>query len=186
MLKTLLSYGLGAVGLAMLLIALTQVVAANLDYASARYTIINLLRSQPNRAELMVKTAPMTFFEPLHMVMKTLAMCRSSDPALIAKTSPPTYDGGCAGVAGKWMAIMIKAKLALLAVGGGLALGLSKDSFPILLTIVSALAGGAFLWIYVKKQDVEKSMLRARAEILPEVERAFIESRYILPPAPTA
>jgi hypothetical protein len=78
----------------------------------------------------------------------------------------------------------MKAKLGLLAVGGGLALGLSKDTFPILLTIVSALAGIAFLWIYLKKVEVEKSMLRARAEILPEVERCFIEGRYVFPPLP--
>ncbi len=184
MLKTILSYGLGAVGLIMLLLAVTQVAAANLNYASARYTLINMLRSSPNQAEMVTKSIPMTFFEPLHAVIKTLAMCRSNDPVLISKTAPPTYDGNCAGVTGKWAAIMVKAKLALMAVGGGLAIGLSKDDFPILLTIVSALAGGAFLWIYVKKTDTDKSMLRARADILPEVERAFVEGRYILPPPP--
>ncbi len=184
MLKTLLSYGLGAVGMAMLLIAAAQVAAANLNYANGRYTIINLLRTAPNNAEMMARSAPMTFFEPLGAVMKTLAMCRSNDPVLISKTSGPTYDGNCSGIAGKWTGIMVKAKLALMAVGGGLALGLSKDSFPILLTIVSAIAGLTFLWVYLKKTETEKAMLRARAEILPEIERAFIESRYVFPPLP--
>ena len=186
MLKTVLSYGLGGVGLAMMLIALTTVVAANLEYASARYNVINLLRSAPNNAERMMSTAPMTFFEPLASVMKTLAMTRTSDPKTIAATSAPTYDGVCQGVAGKWTALMVKAKLGMMAVGGGLAVGLSKDDFPILLTIVTVLAAGAFGWIFVKKTDVERSMLRARAEILPEVDRAFIEGRYVLPPMPQA
>ena len=184
--KTLLSYGLGAVGFGMMLVALTTVVAANLNYASGKYTLVNMLRSAPNRGEMVLKSAPMTFYEPLHAVMKTLAMCRTSDPGLIAKTSPPTYDGACAGIAGKWTALMVKAKLGLMAVGGGLAVGLSKDTFPILLTIVTALAGGVFLWIYLKKEESERSLMRARAEVLPEVERCFIENRYILPPAPTA
>ena len=88
MLKTIGSYALGGIGLAMMLIALTSVVAANLDYAAARYRLITLLRGNPaNQAEFLVKSAPMTFFEPLAMVMGGLAMSRSQDPALIAKLS---------------------------------------------------------------------------------------------------
>lgn len=184
MLKTLLSYGLGAVGLVMMLVALTTVVAATMDYAAGRYRVINLLRTAPNNAHHMLTSAPMTFFEPLAMVMKTLVMTRTSDAKTVQATSGPTYDGCVKGIEGKWAALMIKAKMGLGAVAGGLAVGLSKDEFPILLTIASAIAGIAFLWIYLKKVDIDRSMLRARAEILPEVEAAFIQGRYVLPPMP--
>jgi hypothetical protein len=34
------------------------------------------------------------------------------------------------------------------------------------------------------KAEIDRCMVRARAEILPEVDRAFVDGRYVFPPMP--
>ena len=48
---------------------------------------------------------------------------------------------------------------------------------------VGVLAGLAFVW--ARRAEVERSLILARAEVLPEVDRAFVDGRYI-PRAPAA
>jgi hypothetical protein len=38
--------------------------------------------------------------------------------------------------------------------------------------------------LFFYKQEVDRTMILARAEILPEVDRAFVEGRYVFPPLP--
>jgi hypothetical protein len=38
---------------------------------------------------------------------------------------------------------------------------------------------GCAIWFMVVKSDNERSLVRARAELLPELDRAFAEGRYM-------
>jgi hypothetical protein len=64
-------------------------------------------------------------------------------------------------------------------VAGGVALAIAAKTSPILHIIVAVITLGAAIWFITVKLDNERSVVRARAEILPEVDRAFAEGRYI-------
>jgi hypothetical protein len=65
-------------------------------------------------------------------------------------------------------------------------LGLSAGFPPILVIVLAVGVGIGFLWLFFYKAEVDRCMIRARAEILPEVDRAFVDGRYAFPPAPPA
>jgi len=61
---------------------------------------------------------------------------------------------------------------------------MTKGAPPILVVVLGVGVGVGYLWMYFYKGEVERSILRARAEILPEVDSAFAGGRYVFPPLP--
>jgi hypothetical protein len=132
------------------------------------------------------------------------------DPNIVTQTTRATYDGVAKGVQLGFKAHLTKAKLGMMAVVGGLALSLilaGKDpekkaddpnydptadveeveepgffSGPGPFIILFFLAGGGLAWIFVRKLELDASLVRARAELLPELEKSIIEGRYQFPP----
>ena len=178
-------YVLGVVGVVMILRAIVPVLANNLKYPSARLMMTNLLRTNPYQAEAVANAGKGTFFEAIAAAIKAGAMMQSRDPAILQKATLPTFDATAQAVNMRWKQLFGSAKLAVGAVGGGIVISSTKGSPSIVLIIVGVgvLAGLAFVWI--RRAEVERSLILARAEVLPEVDRAFVDGRYI-PRAPAA
>jgi hypothetical protein len=177
---SLASYGLVALGLGMLALAVARALASNLSYPASRLMLTNLLRTNPNQAEAACRNMKGTLFEAIGAAMKIGAMCAGAgDLKVIASATLPGYDGAVTAIKGQWSMLLARAKLAGLAVTGGLGLAVSTHTMPIWLVVVLGIVGGAAaITLLVRKAEVERSLLRARAEILPEVDRAFAEGRY--------
>lgn len=209
--KALLSYGLALVGLGTVVLSLLKALRGNLSYPSARLLITNLLRTNPNQAEATCASMPGTFYEPLGATLKACAMMGTRDHAVLVQASRPTYDAVGQAVVQGFKGHITKAKIGLMMVVGALAMSalLTKEPEKVVddpnydptadvveppepgffdgpgpLVIIALLAAGGMLWIFLRKQELERAVVRARAEILPEVERAFVEGRYRLPPPP--
>jgi len=84
----------------------------------------------------------------------------------------------------KWKQLLGRVKLGAMAAGGAVLLGISQGVPPILVIILAAAVGAGFLWLYFFKVEIDRCIILARAEILPEVDRAFVEGRYVFPPLP--
>ena len=210
--KALLSYGIALVGLAVVAIALMKAMGTNLSYPGAKLMLTNLFRSNPNKAEQVCKSLPGTFFEPLAATFTSLAQIGMRDAAIVLQTTRPTFDGVAKGVVSGFNAHMTKAKLGLMAVVGGLVLSVllatkpaepkpddpnydpTADvaeveepgffSGPGPFIILFLLAGAGAGMIYARKLELERSIVRARAELLPELEKSVIEGRYQFPAKP--
>jgi hypothetical protein len=172
------SYGLAIVGLIVISIAAAPAFVARVKFAHARTMIINALRTDPNRAESLCRAAKGTFFEPIGAAIAAVALTRSRDPKTIAAVSLPAFDGSAMLVTTQWKAYVTKAKLGAMAVAGGLGLAYAKgllSPWLIVIAIACGLVGG---WLLVRKAELERSMLRARGEVMPEVDRAFVDGRY--------
>jgi hypothetical protein len=65
---------------------------------------------------------------------------------------------------------------------GGVVLAFVAETSPILHILLAIACIGAAVYALLYKLDVDRSLMLARAEVLPEVERAFAEGRYLLPP----
>ncbi len=208
--KVLLSYGIALAGLVMVALAMFKALATNLSYPGAKLMLTNLLRTNPNKAEMVCKSLPGTFFEPLAMTFSTVAQTGMRDPNVVIQTTRPTFDGVAKGVVMGFGGHMTKAKLGLMAVVGGLVLSILMTakgpekkaddpnydptadveeveepgffSGPGPLIIIFLLAAGGAAVIYARKADLERSIVRARAELLPELEKSVIEGRYQFPP----
>ena len=178
--KTVLSYALAAVGLGMLGMAVARALASNLSYAASRLMLTNLLRTNPNQAEAACRNMKGTLFEAIGGAMKIGAMCAgTSDLKIISAATLPAYDGTASAINAQWKMLLGKAKLAAIAVAAGLGLAVSSSTMPIWLVVVLGIVGGAAaITLLVRKAEVERSLIRARADILPEVDRAFAEGRY--------
>jgi hypothetical protein len=179
--KELLSYGLSVAGLVFVAIAAVGI-AGRLKYYQLKPAVLQILRTNPNQAEIMWRSGKGSCLEPLSAAMKTAAMMKSNDPAAIVAATKPSYDAGCAMVTMHWKAVAKKLKTAIGLAVGGLALAISVGALPVvhvLAVIACAIAAG---WAWSFKADAERSLLLARAELLPEVERAFVDGRYVLPP----
>lgn len=211
--KALLSYGIALVGLGAVVVALLKAMSTNLSYPGAKLMLTNLLRTNPNKAEQVCKSLPGTFFEPLAAAFTTMAQVGIRDPNIVLQTTRATFDGAAKGVVQGFSGHMMKAKLGLMAVVGGLALSIllatkapeqkaddpnydpTADveeveepgffSGPGPFIIIFLLAAGGAGMILARKLELERSIVRARAELLPELEKSIIEGRYQFPPKRT-
>jgi hypothetical protein len=179
---TLASYGLAIIGFVVMLVATLPIFANNMNYPSAKLMLVNLLRTNPNRAEDVCRSMPGTFFEAIGSAIKIAAMSKSRDPKVVTAATRPGYDAIGATVGTRYTMILGKAKLAGMALGGGLAMAISNGTFPLVHILLGAIGGILVIVVFVRKSEAESSVIRARAEILPEVERALIDGRYIFPP----
>lgn len=181
---TVASYGLAIVGFVMMLTAVARTLGSNLKYIYTRPLLINSLRSNAHHAEMLCKSSPDTYFSAIGAALKTGAMMRSRDPKIIPTATVPAYDAAGGAISMKWKQLVGRVKLAAMAAGGAVVIGMSKGMPPIIVIILAAAVGIGFLWLYFFKEEIDRCIVRARAEILPEVDRAFIEGRYVFPPLP--
>jgi hypothetical protein len=180
--KEVISYVLAIAGFGVMMVAFSALMGTR-KYLEARTMVIHLLRTQPNRAELVCRGQKGTFGEAIAMSMKTAAMLKSTDLNLIVMATKPGYDAQVPMIHMFWKGVFGKVKT-----GGGLALagivmaiGVSTNpALHIILGIVTIAAG---VYILVLRADAERGLIAARLEILPEVERAFAEGRYGYLPA---
>jgi hypothetical protein len=191
------------------ILAVLKALATNLSYPSARLMLTNLLRTNPNKAESVCKSLPGTFMEPLAATFTTIAQVGMRQADLVIQTTRPTFDGVAKGVVMGFKAHLTKAKLGMLAIVMALVLtvlmAVKKDkkpddpnydptadvveedepgffSGPGPLIILFLLGAGGLAWIFVRKLELERSIVRARAELLPELEKSVIDGRYQFPP----
>ena len=181
---TVASYALAIVGFGMMLSAVARTLASNLKYIYTRPLLINALRTNANHAEMLCKSGPETYFGAIGAAIKTAATLRSNDLKVIVGATVPTYDAAGAAVSMRWKQLLGRVKLGLMAAGGAIAIGLSKGVPPIPVIVLAAGVGGGFLWLYFYKAEIDRCIVRARAEVLPEVDRAFVDGRYVFPPLP--
>ncbi|NVB77072.1 MAG: hypothetical protein HOV81_01635 [Kofleriaceae bacterium] len=177
--KVFLSYALSLAGLGFIAAAVAGAMLVNLSYVGARFNMINMLRQSANKAELMCKTAKLTFYQPLGEAMKIAAMAQTTDLKILAMSTLPTYDANCQMVTMHWKKLFGRGKKGAALVIGGLAAAIAVKTSPVLHIIVVVIAAVAAIWFMVTKSENERSLVRARAEILPEVDRAFAEGRYV-------
>jgi hypothetical protein len=178
------SYLLAIVGFGMMLSAVARTLTSNLKYIYTRPLLINALRRNANEAERLCKGGPDSYFGAIGAAIKTAAMCQSRDLKVVHGATVPSYDAAAIGISMKWKQLLGRVKLGLMAAGGAVVLGLSAGFPPILVIVLAVGVGVGFLWLFFYKAEVDRCMVRARAEILPEVDRAFVDGRYVFPPMP--
>jgi hypothetical protein len=178
------AYLLAIVGFGMMASAVARTLASNLKYIYTRPLLINALRTNGNYAEQLCKTRPDSYYGAIGAAIKTAAMCQSRDPKVVAGATVPSYDAQAMAVSMKWKQLLGRVKLGLMAAGGAVVLGLSAGVPPILVIVLAVSVGIGFLWLYFFKAEIERCMILARREILPEVDRAFVDGRYVFPPTP--
>ena len=184
--STVASYALAIVGFGMMVSAVLRTLSSNLKYIYTRPLLINALRTNANHAERLCKTAPDSYFGAVGAALKTAGMIGSRDPKIIPTATLPAYDAGGQAVSMKWKTLLGRVKLGLMAAGGAVALGLSKGVPPIPVIVLAVGVGIGFLWLFLYKQEVDRCIVLARAEILPEVNRAVADGRYTFPTPPAA
>ena len=166
-LKTLGAFGLTIVGLVIVMIPAAKTFSSSYSYAQARLMITNLLRSNPNQAEMMAKRMEGTFCEAIAAALKIGGTTGSQDPKVVASATAPTYDGTATGISARWKGDMSKAKLGLMAAAGGAIIGLTGGALPAIPVIIAVLAVLAFVRIVWFKNELDSNILRARAEMPP-------------------
>jgi hypothetical protein len=176
--KALLSYGLAFGGLGLTIYVIYVTLAINLRYPGARLAMLNALRSSINQAEIMCRAVPGTFFEAIGSAIKLGAMAQTTDLAVLAQTTRPGYDATIALINQKWKSVFGHAKKALLLGVAGVALAISNHSMPAVHIIIAVFILGTAIWVFIAKLEAERSILRARAELLPELDAAFAAGRY--------
>ncbi len=181
MLKTLAAFGLASIGLVITLIPAAKTFTSNSSYAQSKLSMINLLRTNPNQAEFMAKKMEGTYCEALAAALKIGATTGTQDISVIRSATAPTYDGVAQGVVGKWKGDAAKAKIGLMAAIAGAGIGLAGGSLVFIPIILAALAVSAFLRLLWFAHDLNSQILRARAEVLPEVDAAIASGRYRAP-----
>jgi heme/copper-type cytochrome/quinol oxidase subunit 4 len=176
--KHVIGYVLSIAGTFVVIAIVIHTLSKTLKYDQARNALIHLLRSNPNQAELQCTTMPHTFYEAIGASLKAGGMAASTqDAATIASATLPTYDALGAAVLQHWKGLLGKAKLATAAAIG--AIILKQGPLTIILAI---LAVGGLLWLMVYKMEMDRSIFRAKVEVLPEVDRALVEGRYYVAP----
>jgi hypothetical protein len=182
--KVLLSYALAVGGFGFMIYVVVTVLTINLTYPGARLAMLNALRTSVNHAEYLCGSVPGTFFDAIGAAIKLGAMAGTTDLAILAQTTRPGYDATLPLISQKWKSLFGHAKKAVALCIGGAVLAISQSANPALHIILAVLVLGAAIWVLIAKLDTERTLVRARAELLPELDRAFAEGRYQAPGAP--
>jgi len=178
-----ISYLLAVIGLVAVGVFVVGTFGANLKYMHARMMLINLLRTNPYQVERVSATMQGTFFEGIVAALTTGAMMGSRDPNVITQATRPAYDAATGAASMQWKMTFGKAKLAAGAALAGTMLPLATGKNPPIPVIILGLLAAAGLgWIYLRKMEIDSAIVKARAEVLPEAERALIDGRYVAPP----
>jgi hypothetical protein len=149
-----------------------------------RPLLINALRTNANHAEQLCTSSPHSYFAAVGAALKIGGMVRSRDVQIVVKATIPAYDAAGAQISLYWKQLLGKVKLAAMAAGGAIIIGMSSGAPPVVVIVLAAAVGIGYVWLYFYKTEIERCILRARAEILPEVDRAFADGRYTFPPLP--
>lgn len=181
-LKTVAAFGLTAAGLIICFIPAAKTFTSNSSYAQSKLTLINLLRTNPAQAAIIGKRMEGTYCEAIVAALKIGASTGTQDIATIRAATAPTYDGVAQGVVGKWKGDAAKAKVGLMAAIAGAGIGLAGGSLVFIPIILAVLAISAFLRLLWFAHDLNGQILRARAEVLPEVDATIAAGRYRAPP----
>jgi hypothetical protein len=177
--KAVISYGLAAIGIIMMVPALLQTFGG-LRYLQAKLMLINLLRTNPGQAEMVCKKAKGTFMEALGMAITTAAATQSRDPAVLQQSALPAFDATGIGVSMHWKGLVGKAKIGIMLCGAGVVLAImSGGSMPIPLLLLTLACVGAGAWMVHKQIEADRAVILARAELIPEVIRVFVDGRYV-------
>ncbi|HEY0191784.1 MAG TPA: hypothetical protein VGC42_11735 [Kofleriaceae bacterium] len=179
---TFASYLLAVIGFVMMAMAVAQTFGSSLRYMYTRPLLINALRTSGNQAEQLCKSEPDTYFGAIGAAIKTAAMIQTRDLKTLQMATGASYDASSQAIVGKWKTLIGKVKMALMAAGGAILVGASSGFPPILVLILGVVVGIGFLRLYLFKQEIESCIVRARAEILPEVDQSFAAGRYVYPP----
>jgi hypothetical protein len=107
------------------------------------------------------------------------AMAQTTDLAIISATTKPGYDATCMSVTTHWKKLFGHGKKGVALVIAGLVLAISVKANPAMHIIITVLTVIAGIWFVPTKIDNERSLVRAKAELLPELDRAFAEGRYV-------
>jgi hypothetical protein len=177
--KALLSYALSLAGFGLVVWAMLGAYVVNLSYPAARLRLMMLLRQNVNQAEIMCKAAKGTFYEPIAAAIKIGAMAQTTDLNIIGMSTKPGYDAAVTGVKMHWNTLFGRGKKGALLLAGGLVLAIIVKTSFVLHIILLVIAAGAAIWFVVTRAENERSLVRARAELLPELDRAFAEGRYV-------
>jgi hypothetical protein len=120
--------------------------------------------------------------EAIGAAFKTATMLKIRDPKILTQASTPSYDAQCKQVELHWKTVLKRVKTAGGLALGAIALAISASTSPILHIILGLATLSGCAWVFAYKLDVDRSLVLARVEILPEVDRAIAEGRYQLPP----
>jgi predicted anti-sigma-YlaC factor YlaD len=153
----------------------------NLSYPAARLRLMQMLRTSVNQAEIMCKAAKNTFYEPIGAAIKTAAMAQTTDYAIIQAATKPGYEAGCIPVTMHWKKLFGRGKKGVMLVAGGVAAAIAFKTNPALHIIIAVMTVIAAIWFIYVRSENERSLVRAKAEVLPELDRALAEGRYVLP-----
>lgn len=176
--KAIIGYSLSIVAAFVVLALVVHTLSKTLKYEQARNALIHLLRTNPNQAEVQCQTMPHSFYEAIGASLKAGAMTGGTrDPAVIASATLPTYDAIGAVVVQHWKGLVGKAKLAGMASIGAIAV--KPAALPIVLALVTLAGLG---WLLYYRSEIERTIFRAKVEVLPDVDRAFVDGRYYIPP----
>jgi hypothetical protein len=177
--KVFLSYALSLAGFGFVIAAVIGAYAVNLSYPGARLRMMNMLRTSVNQAEIACRAAKGTFYEPIGAAIKIAAMAATTDINIIRASTKPSYEGAVMMVTMHWKKLFGHGKKGVTLVVAGLALAIAFNANPALHIIVAVLSAGGAVWFFVTKSENERSLVRAKAELLPELDRAFAEGRYV-------
>jgi Na+/proline symporter len=175
--KEVLSYLLALGGLGLMLTAFAAA-SGKRKYLEARTMVRHLLATQPNRAELVCRAQKGTFGEAVAAAMKTAAMCKTTDINVLVLATKPAYDATAPMVKMFWDTKIKRVRMAGAVSVGAVALAIAAGASPILHILLALASIAAGVYVILFKLDVDRSLVLARLEILPEVERAFAEGRY--------
>ena len=179
--KVVLSYLLAVAGLGVMLYAFSAV-AGRFKYGVAKAMAIHLLRTNPHQAEAMFRADKGTFMEALAAAFKTAVMMKTRDPAILPQASKPSYDAQCKQIEMHWKSVFKRVKMAAMLAVGAVVLAVTVHASPVLHVLLGLATFAGCAWVFAFKLDVERSLVLARAEVLPELDRSIADGRYQLPP----
>jgi hypothetical protein len=175
--KEVLSYLVAIAGVIVTAIAVSAIIGKQ-KFRTMQPMLVHSLRTSSQRAEAMCHNNKGTVLEAIGAAITAGALTYSRDPAALAAATRPAYDAACKLIEAHWAAVWKKAKTGGALAGGAAVLAIMTDVASTVQFVIAIACGIAVLLVFLYQQDIGRSIVLGRAQVLPEIDRMFVEGRY--------
>ncbi len=182
--KLIASYALTAIGAIVISLAVVKTFSSSLSYPAQKIMLINFLRKNPYQLIVMEKKSKGTIAEPVIAALKIGGQMGPQEIKVVQQATVPTYEAMAKNMIAQFGIVMGKCKMAAGAALAGAIIAITAGRYiPVVFGVI---AGLGFLRIFLFRGELESQVIRARAEILPEVDMTIAQGRYHTPIQPPA
>lgn len=165
---------IAAVGTVVVLATIAQLWRRRVNAKMADAVVVKIVRAgNLDRLKKLAAAAPHTYLECYAEAIRAGETASSKDLVTVASLTHPAFENRAAQLLAIWRGASLRGLAGAALGGAGLFLGYQHHYTPSHLRVLGGLSALAGVWFLAHLGDLSRAVNGGRADVLPEIDRAF-------------